>query len=273
MIPTNQHRLVLSLASLTLMGSLPLLAGSPVAETVLPEEDTTSSLIQWQDFSLTYLYGDHFEVDPEEQHTLTFEYVAGLSFGDVFGFVDWTYYSDSDESDGLYGEITPRFSYNKIFNDDFTLGPISDVLLATSVEFGSGPVEAFLVGPALDLKIPGFDFFQLNLFYRSPMDGDNLSDGWQLTPTWSVTFPVGNSEIVFDGFIDWVFSTEESGYEENFHFNPQLKYNLGKALINDESKLYLGIEYNYWSNKYGIKDSSAFETDDNVVSLLLKYHF
>lgn len=232
-----------------------------------------SSLIQWQDFSMSYLYGDGFEVDPEEQHTLTFEYVAGLSFGDVFAFLDLTYYSDSDESDGLYGEVTPRFSYKKIFNDDFAAGPVSDVLLATSLEYGSGPVETFLVGPAIDLNIPGFDWFQLNLFYRSSLHNDNISDGWQLTPAWSMTFPVGNSEIVFDGFIDWVFSSEDSDYENNLHFNPQLKYNLGKALIDEESKLYIGVEYSYWSNKYGIKDSKAFETDDSVVSFLLKYHF
>lgn len=267
-----KSRISLSLASAVFLASPLCLAGT-VATEIEPTQTESSSLIQWQDFSLSYLYGDGFKVDPEEQHTLTLEYVAGLSFGDVFAFLDLTYYADSDESDGLYGEITPRFSYNKIFNDDFAVGPVTDVLLATSLEYGAGPVETFLAGPAIDLKIPGFDFFQLNLFYRSGINSDNISDGWQLTPAWSVTVPVGCSEIVFDGFVDWVFATEDSNYETNVHFNPQLKYNLGKALLANESKLYVGVEYSYWSNKYGIKDSSAFRTDDSVVSFLLKYHF
>ncbi|NWK56986.1 hypothetical protein HW115_15290 [Verrucomicrobiaceae bacterium N1E253] len=251
----------------------PLCFAGDAAPEMKAEASADSSLIQWQDFSLSYLYGDNFKVDPEEQHTLTFEYVAGLSFGDVFTFLDLTYFPGSDESDGLYGEVTPRFSYNKIFGDDLSVGPVSDFLLATSLEYGSGPVETFLAGPAIDLDIPGFDFFQLNLFYRAGLNSDNISDGWQLTPTWSVTVPVGSSEIVFDGFIDWVFATDDSNYEQNLHFNPQLKYNLGKAIMGEDAKLFVGVEYSYWSNKYGIKDSSDFRTDDSVVSFLLKYHF
>lgn len=269
-ITAISHRFSLGLASVAFLAS-PLCQAGSVATEPVPAE--SNSLIQWQDFSLSYLYGDQFKVDPAEQHTLTVEYVAGLSFGDVFAFLDLTYFADSDESDGLYGEVTPRFSYKKIFNDDFSAGLVTDVLLATSLEYGAGPVETFLAGPAVDLKIPGFDFFQLNLFYRSGINSENISDGWQLTPAWAMTFPVGNSEIVFDGFVDWVFATEDSNYESNLHFNPQLKYNLGKVLLSDESKLYVGVEYSYWSNKYGIKDSSNFRTDDSVVSFLLKYHF
>ncbi|MFK5923336.1 MAG: outer membrane protein OmpK [Verrucomicrobiota bacterium] len=233
----------------------------------------SKSVILWQDFSLTYLYGEGFTVDPPEQHTMTFEYTAGLSFGDVFTFTDFTYYQDSSESNGIYGELTPRFSYNKIFDQDFSMKPVSDVLLATSLEYGSNPVEAFLFGPGIDLKIPGFKFFQLNLFYRLGLNSENLSGGWQLSPSWSVSFPVGSSEIVFDGFIDWVFVTENSNYEPNFHFNSQLKYNVGKLLWGEDGKLYAGIEYRYWLNKYGIKNSKAFDSNDNVVSFLVKYHF
>jgi len=248
-------------------------AGSEAVVPVVPEAASSDSMILWQDFSLTYLYGEGFTVDPADQHTLTLEYAAGFTFGDVFSFTDFTYYRNSDESDGLYGELSPRFSYNKIFGQDFSLGPISDVLLATTLEYGSGPVETFLAGPGIDLKIPGFKFFQLNLYYRAGLNSANISDGWQISPAWSVSFPVGSSEIVFDGFLDWVFATEDSNYEPNLHFSPQLKYNLGKLLWGEDSKLYVGVEYRYWSNKYGIKDSKNFDTDDNVVSFLVKYHF
>jgi len=269
--PTIINRFSLAIASAVMLSSSLCWAGE---EYYPPAEPSGGNgAIQWQDFSLTYLYGEGFTVDPEDQHTLTVEYAAGLTFGDLFSFTDFTYYLHSDESMGVYGEFSPRFSYNKIFGQNFAIGPVSDALLATTLEYGSGPVETFLAGPAIDLEIPGFKFFQLNLYYRMPLRSDNISDGWQLTAAWSVSFPVGSSEIVFDGFADWVFVAPDSDYSTNFHFSPQLKYNLGKLLWGEDAKLYVGIEYRYWLNKYGIKDSKGFDTDDNVVSFLVKYHF
>ncbi|EXF46468.1 nucleoside-binding outer membrane protein [Pseudomonas sp. BAY1663] len=90
--------------------------------------------------------------------------------------------------------------------------------------------------------------------------------------------PVGKSDILFDGYIDWVVndagSKSKGNYlAKNFHFNPQVKYDLGKALDYTPGKLYVGIEYDYWTNKYGIEDSSAFNTDNNVTNFIVKAHF
>ena len=60
---------------------------------------------------------------------------------------------------------------------------------------------------------------------------------------------------------------------KNLHINPQIKYDLGKALGWGDKQLYVGIEYDYWSNKYGIEDSSSFKTDQNTASAMLKVHF
>lgn len=227
--------------------------------------------VYWQDISLSYLYGKQFEVDADEQQTVTFEHASGLSFGDTFLFVDFIDYRDSrGEENSIYGEFSPRFSASKIADVDASFGPIEDVLIATTYEFGEGDVESLLYGLGFDLNVPGFDYFQLNFYYRDPQN--NNSRGWQITPVFSYTMPVGESEIVFDGYIDYVFASENDGYEENLHINPQIKYNLGKLLWGDEHRLYIGIEYDYWSDKYGIKDSSAFKTDQSAYSVLLKYY-
>ena len=44
---------------------------------------------------------------------------------------------------------------------------------------------------------------------------------------------------------------------------PQFRYNLGKTLAFD-NPLHIGIEYQYWRNKLGDRD-----TDESVVQLLL----
>lgn len=229
--------------------------------------------IYWHDTSLTLLYGTDYEVDAEDQTTVTFEHVNGHKWGDFFMFYDYITFQDSPQSDSQYGEISPRFSASKIFGVDASFGIVQDVLLTTTYEFGKGNVESLLYGPAVDLKLPGFTFFQLNLYKRDP--NNNNSEGWQLTPVWHAAFPVGGSELVVDGFMDWVFKSDNDNYEENLHFNPQIKYDVGMAIWGEQQKgkLYAGIEYDYWSNKYGISDDVPFDVDQNTFSWIVRYHF
>ncbi|VVP80477.1 hypothetical protein PS910_01907 [Pseudomonas fluorescens] len=237
-------------------------------------------LLQWQGNSITYLYGKDFTVNPEIQQTFTFEHADGWKYGDNFIFIDKIFYNGKKDSGNgpntYYGEISPRLSFGKIFDQKLAFGPVKDVLLAMTYEFGEGDTEAYLIGPGFDLDVPGFDYFQLN-FYQRTTDGDRAGDNvWQITPAWSYTIPVGSSDILIDGFMDWVVDNDENRrgtYQANLHFNPQIKYDLGKALKMGDKQLYVGIEYDYWKNKYGIKDSEAFDTDQNTASLLVKVQF
>ncbi|WP_312154873.1 outer membrane protein OmpK, partial [Pseudomonas sp.] len=178
--------------SLILAGGL-LASGASVA----------GDLLQWQNNSLTYLWGKNFKVNPETQQTFTFEHADGWKYGDNFIFVDKIFYQGKkDASNGpntYYGEISPRLSFGKIFDQKIAFGPVKDVLLAMTYEFGEGDTEAYLIGPGFDLDIPGFDYFQLN-FYQRTTDGSRPGDNvWQITPVWSYTIPVGSSDILIDG--------------------------------------------------------------------------
>lgn len=243
-----------------------------------------SSLLIWHNESLSYLYGKDFKVNPPIQQTFTFEHASGWSWGDMFFFIDQINYNGKE--DGLsgkntyYGEFQSRLSFGKTFGQELSFGPIKDVLLAGTYEFGEGDTESYLLGPGLDLAIPGFDYFQLNFYYRKP-DGNRVPSGaWQVTPVWSITVPAGNSDLLFDGYIDWIVnnkdasasSRNQSDYHANLHFNPQIKYDLGKYFGYKAKHLYAGIEYDYWSDKYGIEDSKQFTTDQNTFSFLVKYH-
>lgn len=252
---------------------------------LLAAQAQADSPLLWQNNSLSYLYGKNFKVEPAIQQTVTFEHASGWSWGDVFLFVDQKFFNGEENSVGddrsFYGELTPRLSLGKLSGRDLSFGPIKDVLLAATYEFGEDEVEAYLIGPGFDLDIPGFNFFKLNFFYRTP-DGDRAdrnNDGkpdgsgtWQVSPSWSATVPVGKSDILIDGYLDWVVDNDAS-YHANYHFNPQVKYDLGKALNWGEKQVYVGVEYSYWKDKYGIQNSDSFTTDQNTASLLLKVHF
>ncbi len=242
--------------------------------------------LHWQSNSLTYLYGQSYKINPNIQQTLTFEHADGWKYGDNFFFLDKIFYNGEDDaqagSNTYYGEFQPRLSLGKIFDQKIAFGPVSDVLLAMTYEFGEGDVESYLIGPGFDLAIPGFDFFQVN-FYNRTTDGSRAGDDvWQITPAWSYTLPVGDSNVVIDGFMDWVVDNDENSrgsYHANLHFNPQIKYDLGKAMGWGEKQLYVGIEYDFWKDKYGIDDDSFLGdqilggTDQNTFSWIAKVHF
>lgn len=259
-----------TLSSLMLAGTFAVAGSQAMAE----------DLFQWQSNSLTYLYGKDFKVDPAIQQTFTFEHADAWKYGDNFLFVDSINFngknSSSSGNHNLYGEVSPRLSLGKILGQKLAFGPVTDVLLAGTYEFGEGDNESFLIGPGFDLAVPGFDYFQLNFYNRhsrGPRAGNNV---WQITPVWSYTLPVGNSDILIDGFIDWVVDNDKNSrgeYHANLHFNPQIKYDLGKALGYADRKFYVGFEYDYWKNKYAIDSTSEFKTTQNQASALLKVFF
>ena len=232
-----------------------------------------NGMLQWQNNSLSYLYGQHYRVTPEIQQTLTFEHASNWTVGDLFLFVDYSRYNGQASANGknsYYGEFSPRFSLSKTTEKDLSFGVIKDVLIAGTYEFGEGNAESYLLGAGVDLALAPFDFFKLNLYHRFPEQGDGKT--FQLTPVWKMTFPVGQSRIVFDGFIDWVINSDGE-YRSNLHINPQIKYDLSDSIGLKPQSLLAGVELDYWKNKFGIQDSSGFNTDQKAVSLMVKYHF
>ena len=237
-------------------------------------------LLQWQNNSLTYLWGKNFKVNPEIQQTVTFEHADGWKYGDNFFFIDKIFYNGKEDAfagkNTHYGEFQPRLSFGKIFDQKFEFGPIKDVLLAMTYEFGEDDTESYLIGPGFDLAIPGFDYFQLNFYNRHTEGGRPGDDVWQITPVWSYTIPVGSSDVLIDGYMDWVVDNDVNSkgtYHANLHFNPQVKYDLGKALNWGAKQVYVGVEYSYWKDKYGIDSRGNVDSNQSVASALVKVHF
>ena len=218
----------------------------------------------WQDFSVTGLYGEDYELTKApEQATVTFEYAAKFKYGDVFAFADRT---ESDGNKDTYFEFAPRLSLGAVTGKSLEFGIVKDVLIATNWEAGSGDssqgMNNYLYGVGVDLAIPYFQYFQANV-YRA--HNEHTDDDWQLTFAYGLPFKLSNQDFLFDGFMDW--STTEDTHASELNWTSQLKWNAGKY-ISPETRLYLGIEYSVWNNKYGVRDAN-----ENNVSALVKYHF
>lgn len=226
--------------------------------------------VLFSDRSLTLLAGRNYEVDPARNFVATFEAFTAFDFGDNYIFIDGLYFPSlrpgQTNRTTFYGEITQRFSLGRTSGLLPQTGFVRDILVSANYEEGEGPLNTILLGASIDLDIG--QYFQLNVYRRNRMDGTGW-DGWQITPVAAFPFTVGGEAFLIDGFADIVF--DSTTLHDYIHINPQIKW---RIIPSSKNAFWLGIELDYWDNKYGIPNSKAFDTRESVAySLLLRYHF
>lgn len=220
--------------------------------------------VLWQDFSVSYLNGGNYRVGDRQRQVYTLEHVAGTNWGDSFLFMDHLRSANGDREN--YGEWSPRFSLAKNGWYQSADGLVNDVLVATTIEMSELSTH-YLYGVGLDLNVPGFNYVQLNMYRRN---NEQLEDNWQTTVVWGFPFEIAGQSFVWDGFLDWFNSTDDQ--RASCNWTSQVKW-LASPALGLESRLYLGLEYALWRNKFGIADSPAFRTNESNVSALLKWYF
>ena len=184
-------------------------------------------------------------------------------YGDFFMFVDVTRF-DSGEF-GAYGEASPRFSFLKMAGASPLDGFVQDFLISTTYEKGEEGVQTFLYGGGLDLNIPGFNYFKTNLYVR---DNPNLSDEtWQITLSWQYPFSLGPVNFVTEGFADFAGSAAPR-YHSNQLIVPRLLMDVGDLVGLKKGRLWTGVEYTYWHNKFGVNGVT-----ESVPQLQIKWVF
>ena len=221
----------------------------------------------WQDFSISALYGENYELGTDERTTVTFEYAAKLKYGDVFFFNDHLWDDNHEQSN--YFEFSPRLSLGAVTGHKLAFGPIQDVLIATTWESNNQSglnFDNILYGIGFDLAIPKFQYAQLN-FYHAQNEGKE--NDFQVTFVYGIPFTIGGEEFLADAFLDWTTAEQDSrsAHASELNWTSQYKWNLGKH-ISPDTKLYVGIEHSLWHNKFGVKGANQSD-----VSALVKYHF
>ncbi len=158
-------------------------------------------------------------------------------------------------------------------------GAVKDVYFVTQWENANGPatnIDNFLLGGGLRWNVPGFIFFDTNIYYRENDDTQfevDIDNNWQLTTAWALPFNIASSKWRFDGFFDWTTATDythvftgESKFKSAFHTQPQLKLDLGD-FWGQTDKYYVGVEVDYWKNKLGGKE------DQTAVQAMVQINF
>ena len=234
-----------------------LLAGLTVTQFQRVAE--AKEFFQFSDTSVSALTGWGYELTGNHLSAVTFENSNAWIGGDFYGFVDFRNQHDhASNTHSWYGEASPRFSLSKIAGLDFGDGIVKDILVATTWERGEDGNESVLLGAGLTLDFPGFSFFKANLYARKDKSRGAGFDDMQLTFAWGYPFELGKYSFVLSGISDYVFGWGPRA--RNFHLVPQLKLDVG-ALYDKPRKYYLGLEFDYWKNQFGVENTTSLDSN------------
>ena len=206
---------------------------------------------------------------------LTMQHASFWRFGDNFFFVDVTEdgVGDGFNDKDAYGEWYSNFSLGKLSRSDLGFGPFADFGLFAGAAMGmDANVLQWLPGARISWNLPGFIF--LNTDFMMAVDGTDGLDGGSPPEQDSrmvidinglLPFNLGSQSFSISGHAEYAAATTNelgSDVPASILAQPQLRWDIG-----GENGLFVGIEYQYWSNKLGT------EVDESVVQLLGVWQF
>ena len=109
--------------------------------------------------------------------------------------------------------------------------------------------------------------------YFDDSDGTPIpreDDSWMLDLAWDSFFELWGQKFLFTGHVEYIAERDNEFGKEVSDWvlaQPQIRYDLGYLMYGQDDQLYVGIEYQYWNNKLGDKD-----TDERVTQLLVIWH-
>ena len=216
----------------------------------------------WQNNEIQYLHGTGYRMPGNPQQvsfsTITLTHADGWKYGRNFFFMD-TYISDAGEPSqtSVYGEAYSYLTLGKVLGKDLSLGYFKDINAAIGVNAGesfdspSSGNRTFLYGVSIDFALPGFSLFTLDLLQHDQFENIPNGSSLQITPVWILPFTIAGTKWSFEGFTDFI-GKKNPGYANTIISQPQIRLDVGD-LFGKSNHFYIGVEYEYWHNKFGIK--------------------
>ena len=203
----------------------------------------------------------------------TLQHASGWKYGDNFVFVDVLDSRNNDFQDfDLYSEWYSNFSLGKLSARKTGFGIVSDIGVLLGVNWArDAEVTKFLPGIRLSLDVEGFAFANLDITaYIDDSQGISSGgapkedDSFMVDFNFARPFNIGTLNFSVEGHIEYIGERDnELGDKVEYWVlaQPQLRWQAWDHVS-------IGIEYQYWMNKLGDKD-----TDESTVQALLVLSF
>ncbi len=205
--------------------------------------------INWSVTNISFLKGRGYLLGEKKRTIATFDHSSGGKIGSHYFFFD-VINPDSDFI-SIYGEWHPAFSLSNLFNQTDAIWKIDDILLVGEYDYGSSPMSSFrryYYGIGVRMDFESADYFNINFLYGG--DPSVPGDTEQISVSWGFPFKLFRVHGIFSGYVDYIGS--ESYFVANIQTQPQLLVDIGRVM-DFKNKVYFGIEYQYWHNKFGLK--------------------
>ncbi len=221
-----------------------------------------ADLFDWSSNEIQYLHGDGYQMPKNSsdisRSIITLSHADGWALGRNFFFMD-TLISDQGEPSqvNIYGELYSYLSFSKMTGTNLSYGLFKDLSLTGGVNIGENldasysGTRVILYGVTVDFNLPGFKLFNVDFLRHDILDPVSTGSSWQITPVWNFPFTLAGTHWSLEGFIDFI-GEKGPNYVDNILAQPQIRLDVGD-FWGFSKKIYFGIEYQYWHNKYGIK--------------------
>ncbi len=242
----------------------------------------------WSDTSLGFRTGSKFAepfgANDIKKNIFSFNHASGYKYGSNFFNVDLL---ESDKKDPasadaksgaqeVYIVYRHTLDMEKVLGSAFKAGPIRgfgitggfDANAKTDAGYNSKK-RMVVLGPTLFIDVPGFLNVSLLALWESNAPCSTFGTAScvprysykthpMLTAAWGI--PLGDSGFSFEGFANVIASKGKNEFggdtAAETNFDGQVMYDVG-ALAGAKGRFKVGIEYQYWKNKFGNKTTAA----------------
>ena len=262
---------------------LPTAAALAVAAVAAP-----AFAADWSDTSMGIRTGtkfaEPFNPNAIEKNILNLNHVSGYKYGSNFFNVDLLLSDKKDPAGAgstngaseVYIVYRNTLEYGKLTGKPMKMGPIKDIGAVlgfdanAKTDAGYNSKKRMLVaGGTLMMDVPGFLNIGLvalwesnapyNTFSKTSTPRYTYDTHPMLTAAWAIPLP-GGLPLTFEGFANFIASKGKNEFGVNTaaetNVDMQVMYDLSGLFGAGKNTLKLGVEYQYWKNKFG-NDSSG----------------
>jgi len=261
----------------------------------------------WSDTALSLRYGTSF-AEPYDNDTngkrvditkeiLALTNVTGFKYGSTFINIDFLQSDHNDPGGGIAGHAGAQEVYG-VFRGTFDIGKLTGAKLAMGPVRGYGVTAGFDVntkndgyaskkrmavfGPTVMLEVPGFLNLSALLFDESNAPQAiarryHYKNHAAFEADWGIG--IGDLPLSFNGYALWITAKgkDEFGTQTapESHLDMDLMLDAGSLAGLSKKTWLVGVEYEYWHNKFGNSDK-GFAGEGATAStpmLRLEYHF
>ena len=260
---------------------------------------SNNALADWSNHALGWRAGETFR-EPFNKKNISkdiysYTYTAGYDSGSDFFNLDYLVSNDNDpikknSSSGakeLYFLYRHTFYFKNLLTDQLPL--ISGIGLTAGVDLNfkkdagyNSRKQMFVLGPTLKFNTPGFLNISLLGLWESnhPHAASGSSDpGYpekrfqydvhpMLNIVWGI--PLNSGPISFEGYANFITSKglDETGNATSPETNidMRLMYDFSDFFRNTNLKFKMGLEYQYWRNKFGNSSAKVGDFEGNIAS-------